>query len=176
MKYIKIPKERVAVLIGKKGKIKHYIEQHSRTILEIDSDAGEVIIDDHQTDNPLASLKTLDIVRAIGRGFSPTHAFTLFKENAELFIFDLHDYVGKKENHVRRVKSRVIGRNGKTKRVIEDLTDSSISVYGHTIGIIANFESMDVAKKAIEMILTGSKQPTVYRYAEREMKKLRLGL
>ena len=112
MKYVRIPKERVGVLIGHNGEIKKRIEEISTVNLEIDSDEGEVVIDEHETNDPLLCLKTEDVIRAIGRGFSPEHALKLFNEDADFFIFNIHDYVGKKENHVRRLKSRIIGKNG----------------------------------------------------------------
>lgn len=174
MKYIRIPKERVGVLIGKDGDIKKTIEKISQMHLEIDSEEGEVSFNEQDAKDPLIPLKVEDIIRAIGRGFSPEHAFRLFGEETELFIFDIYDYVGKKESHLIRVKARVIGREGKTKRVIEGLTGAVISVYGHTVAVIADFESMDIAKKALDMLLAGSEHPTVYRYLEREMKKYHL--
>jgi ribosomal RNA assembly protein len=175
MKYLKIPKERIGVLIGHNGETKKKIEKLSQTTLEIDSAEGEITIDEHETSDPLLRLIVENVIHAIGRGFSPEHAMLLFKEDMDFFIFDVHDYVGKKETHVRRLKSRIIGTDGKTKRTIENLTEAGISVYGHTIALIADFESMDVAKKAIDMVLTGSKHASVYRYVEREMKKIRMG-
>lgn len=175
MKYMRIPKERVGVLIGKDGETKKTIERISKLHLEINSDEGEVVYNEQEAKDPLVPLKVADVIRAIGRGFSPEHAFCLFGEDTELFVFDIHEYVGKKASHLTRMKSRIIGREGKTKRVIEGLTGGSIAVYGHTVAVIADFESMDIAKKAIDMLLSGSEQPTVYRYLEREMKKLHLG-
>ncbi len=175
VKYLKIPKERIGVLIGHNGETKKKIEELSQTTLEIDSAEGEITIDEHETSDPLLRLIVEAVVRAIGRGFSPEHAMRLFKEDMDFFIFDIHDYVGKKDTHVRRLKSRIIGTDGKTKRTIENLTGADISVYGHTIALIADFESMDIAKKAIDMILTGRKHAGVYRYVEREMKKSRMG-
>ena len=175
MKYLKIPKERVGVLIGHNGETKQRIETISQTVLDIDSNEGEVSINDENVTDPLMPLKVLDVVKAIGRGFSPDRAMRLFDEGAELFIFDIHDYVGKKPTHIRRLKSRIIGKEGKTKRVIEEITGSSLSVYGHTISVIADALSMDVARRAVDMLLSGSKHATVYRFVEREMKKIRLG-
>ena len=174
MKYLKIPKERIGVLIGHNGETKEKIEKLSKTILQIDSSEGEIIIDGHEESDPLLSLIVKDVIRAIGRGFSPEHALLLFKENMYFFIFDIRDYVGKKDSHIKRIKSRIIGTEGKTKRAIENLTDSVLSIYGHTVSIIADYESMDIAKKAIDMILSGSKHASVYRYVEREMKKLKM--
>jgi len=175
MKYLKIPKERVGVLIGHNGETKKMIEKLSTTTLEIDSVEGEVIINEHNTSDPILSLIVENVVRAIARGFSPEHAMRLFKENMDFFLFDLHDYVGKKDSHIRRIRSRIIGTDGKSKRTLENLTEAYISVYGHTVALIADFESIDTAKKAVDMILSGSKHASVYRYVEREMKKLRLG-
>jgi len=175
MKYLKIPKERVGVLIGHNGETKRMIEKLSTTTLEIDSVEGEVIINEHNTSDPLLSLIVEKVVRAIARGFSPEHAIRLFTENMDFFLFDLHDYAGKKDSHIRRIRSRIIGTDGKSKRTLEKLTEADISVYGHTVALIADFESIDTAKKAVDMILSGSKHASVYRYVEREMKKLRLG-
>jgi len=175
MRYLRIPKERVGVLIGHNGETKKTIERIGQITLEIDSEEGEVVIDEHAAKDLLIALKAEDVVRAIGRGFSPEHAFQLFGEEIELFIFDIYDYASKKTTHLTRLKSRVIGQEGKTKRVIESLTGSTIAVYGHTVAVIGDYESLDIAKKAIDMLLSGSEHPTVYRYLEREMKKLRLG-
>jgi ribosomal RNA assembly protein len=174
MKYVRIPKERVGVLIGKDGETKKTIERISKIHLEIDSEEGDVAFNEQEAKDPLIPLKVEDVIRAIGRGFSPEHAFRLFGEETELYIFDIYDYVGKKESHLIRVKARVIGREGKTKRVIEGLTGGILAVYGHTVAVIADFESMDIAKKALDMLLSGSEHPTVYRYLEREMKKYHL--
>lgn len=174
MRYIRIPMERVAVLIGHNGETKREIEGKTNMRLIIDSKLGEVTIDDHESDDPLLVFKVENIVRAIGRGFTPEQALTLLNDEMDFYIFDIHDYVGKKQTHIRRLKSRVIGRNGKTKHVLEELTDSHISVYGHTISVIASVIDMDIIKKAIDKLLTGSKHATVYRFVETSMKKLRL--
>lgn len=173
MKYLKIPMDRIGVLIGQKGENKKDLEERTGLKINIDSNAGEVVIDDHETDDPLLVLKTENIIKAIGRGFSPDKAWVLMNDDADFFVFDLYDYVGKKESHVRRLKSRVIGKEGKTKRVLEELTDAKISIYGHTIAIIADLERMNILKKSVDMLLTGSKHASVYRFVEMQMKELR---
>lgn len=173
MKYLKIPMDRIAVLIGKKGITKKELEEQTGLKIQIDSKQGEVTIDDHEVDNPLILIQIENVIKAIGRGFSPDNAWKLFKENADFFVFDLYDYVGKKESHVKRLKSRVIGREGKTKRVLEELTGAKISVYGHTIAVISDIWRMNILKKSLDMIFTGSKQATVYRFVETQMKELK---
>jgi ribosomal RNA assembly protein len=171
MKFVKIPKDRIGVLIGPQGATKDAIEHTSSTHLDINSEDGEVVIDDHESKDPIASLKTEDVIRAIGRGFSPEHAMRLFAEDADFYLFDIRDYVGKRDTHIRRLKSRVIGRNGKTKRYIERLTGANISVYGHTVAVIVDMDAMDITRRALDMLLSGSKHYTVYAFIEREMKK-----
>ncbi len=172
MKYLKIPVERIGVLIGKNGKIKEEIEKISSLELSIDSKEGEVTIEDEDCD-PLMLLKTMNVIKAIGRGFSPENAFQLFNDEADFFIFDIHDFVGKKPSHVKRVKGRVIGKKGKTKRIIEELTCSKVSVYGHTISVISSIINMNIVKKSILMILNGSKHAAVYHFLEKQMKELK---
>ncbi len=174
LRYVRIPMERVAVLIGKRGETKRLIEEKTNTRITIDSKFGEVTIDDRDAEDPLLIFKVENIVRAIGRGFSPEQALKLLDDEMDLYIFDIHDYAGKKQSHVRRLKGRVIGKNGKTKRVLEELTDSRISVYGHTVSIIANVVEMDIIKKAIDRLLSGSKHGSVYRFVESNIKKMRL--
>lgn len=173
MKYLKVPMDRIGALIGHKGETKKDLEDRLGVKLNIDSKTGDVTIDDHEVEDPLMLIKMENIIKAVGRGFSPEKALFLLKDNSDFFIFDLHDYVGKKEAHLRRLRSRVIGREGKTKKVLEELTDSKISVYGHTVGIISDIMKMNILKKSVDMLLTGSKHATVYRFVETQMRELR---
>ena len=173
MKYLKIQMDLVGVLICHKCETKKDLEERTGLTIDIDSKAGEVVIDDHEADDPLMVIKTENIIKAIGRGFSPEKAMVLMKDESDFFVFDLHDYVGKKETHVRRLKSRVIGKEGKTKRVLEELTDAKVSIYGHTISIISDLERMNILKKSVDMLLTGSTHATVYRFVEIQMRELR---
>ena len=175
MRYLRIPRERVGVLIGREGETKKAIEHIAQVTLEIDSEGGEIVIDDSKATDPVTLLQVEDVIRAIGRGFSPEYALKLFSDELDFFIFDIYEYAGRKENHVIRLKSRVIGSEGKTKRVIEGLTGAHLSIYGHTVAIIADLEYMDIIKRAIDMILSGSKHFKVYQFIEREMKKAKKG-
>ncbi|HDO19292.1 MAG TPA: RNA-processing protein [Thermoplasmatales archaeon] len=172
MRYIKIPIERIGVLIGHNGETKEEIEKRSNIKLSIDSKSGEIQIDDTNISDPLLSIKVENIIRAIGRGFSPEHAFRLFDDEFYFLLIDLRDYIGKKDSHIRRIKGRIIGREGRTRRVLEHMTDSLISVYGHTIAIITTIEYMPVVKTAIEMLINGSKHGTVYKYLQRKRKEI----
>jgi ribosomal RNA assembly protein len=173
--FLKIPKERVGVLIGPDGKTKKHIEEKLKVELEIDSDAGDVNLSvAENADDPSTLFKAKDLITAIGRGFSPEHAFRLVRdEEAMLDVIDLRSVFGKSEADIKRVQGRIIGMNGKTRRIIEELTDTNVSVYGHTVGMIGTMEQVQIAREAIEMLIKGSMHGTVYRFLHRKRRELK---
>jgi ribosomal RNA assembly protein len=179
--FVRIPKERIGVLVGPDGKVKQRIEEKFMVTLEIESGTGGVnIVLSEKAEDPSVLFKAKDTVTAIGRGFSPEHAFRLLRNEDNIFdLIDLRLLFGRSESDIKRVKGRIIGANGKTRRLIEELTDASVVVYGHTIGIIGTFERVDVARNAVQMLIDGSQHHTVYKYLQRkrsEFKKQRLEL
>lgn len=173
--FLKIPRERVGVLIGPEGKTKKHIEEKLSVELQIDSEGGDVIIAlAEKADDPSTLFKAKDLVTAIGRGFSPEHAFRLVRdEEAMLDLIDLRSVFGKSDADIKRVQGRIIGMNGKTRQIIEELTDTSVSVYGHTVGIIGTVEQVQIAREAIEMLVKGSMHGTVYRFLQRKRRELK---
>ena len=156
--FVRIPKERVGVLIGPDGKVKHDVEERLQVKLEIESEAGgvEINLDEKATD-PSVLFRAKDVVTAVGRGFSPDQAFRLIRNEDVVFDFiDLRAIFGRSDSDIRRVKSRIIGMNGKTRRTIEELTEADVVVYGHTVGFIGTFEQVDIARNAVQMIIQGS--------------------
>ena len=104
--------------------------------------------------------------------------FRLFQEDVYFAAFDIRDYVGKNPKHVQRIRARVIGSNGKTRRIIEDLTGAEISVYRNNVGVIGDITEIEIAKNSVDMLLNGSEHSSVYRYLEnkrRDMKRNKLG-
>ena len=173
--FLKIPKERIGVLIGPEGKIKRAIEEKLSVELQIDSETGGVTLMLAETaEDPSLLFKAKDVVTAIGRGFSPEHAFRLIRdEEAVLDVIDLRTVFGKSESDIRRIKGRIIGMNGKTRRILEELTDTDIAVYGSTIGMIGKLEEVEVAREAIQMLVKGSLHSTVYRFLHRKRRELK---
>ena len=177
--FVRIPKERVGVLVGPDGKVKQEIEEKFMVTLEIESESGGVtILLSEKANDPSLLFKAKDTVTAIGRGFSPDHAFRLLRNEDDIFDFiDLRAVFGRSESDIKRVKGRIIGANGKTRKLIEELTEASVVVYGHTIGFIGTFEQVDVARNAVQMLIDGSQHHTVYKYLQRkrsEFKKQKL--
>lgn len=179
--FIRIPKERVGILIGPEGKVKQYIEEGLQVRLEIDSeDGGVTIVLSEKATDPSLLLRAKDVVTAIGRGFAPEIAFRLIRNDEEIFdLVDLRLTFGRSDSDIQRIKGRIIGSEGKTRRLIEELTEANVAVYGHTVGIIGTFEEADAARNAVQMIIEGCEHKTVYRYLQRkrtELKKEKLQL
>jgi len=173
--FIKIPKERVGVVIGPEGRTKKSIEDKLSVELQIDGEAGDVnILMKEGATDPSMLFTAKDVVTALGRGFSPEHAFRLVRdEDAVLDIIDLRRVFGKSEADIKRVKGRIIGMNGKTRGIIEELTDANIAVYGHTVAIIGTMDQLQVAREAVEMLIKGSMHGTVYRFLHRKRRELK---
>jgi ribosomal RNA assembly protein len=173
--FLKIPVERVGVLIGPEGKTKKNIEDKLSVDLQIDSRSGDVTINLRENaSDPSMLFKAKDVVTALGRGFSPEHAFRLIQdEDAVLDVIDLRTVFGHSESDIKRVKGRIIGMNGKTRRIIEELTDTDLAVYGHTVSIIGAIEHAEVAREAVQMLVKGSLHSTVYRFLHRKRRELK---
>ena len=169
-----IPKDRVGVLVGPRGAVKSAIEEKLFVDLKIDSPSGAVEIGvKPDAPDPSGALQAKDIVLAIGRGFSPERAFRLFSEDNTLDIIDLHDFFGKNEAEIRRVDGRIIGREGKTRRILEELTGTAISVSGHTVSIIGGYEAVTIAKDALEKLIKGRQHGTVYKFLRRRRQEIK---
>jgi len=179
--FVKVPRDRIGALIGPDGRAKASIEKKLSVELRIDSQSGDVEIMLMPTaQDPSVLFRAKEVIMAIGRGFSPEHAFRLLEDDESVLeVIDLRETVGKSQSEIKRLKGRIIGKEGKTRRLIEELTDANISVYGHTVSIIGNVEQAEVAKEAIQMLIRGSLHQTVYRFLHkkrREFKKKKMEL
>jgi len=167
---LKIPMDRIAVLIGKNGEIKKYIEEETKTKLKIDSDEGDVFV---SGEDALGLFNAREVIRAVGRGFNPDVAQVLLKGDYIFETINIMDFSGKSKDNMLRLKGRVIGSEGKSRRTIENLSDTRISVYGKTIAIIGQPENVGAAKRAIESLLTGSQHANVYKWLEKNRRELK---
>jgi len=160
---LKVPKERLSVIIGTKGQIKKRLQLRTKTKILINSKEGDIIIEG--TDSFMV-YKVKKVLQAIARGFNPDITFLLLDDDYMLEIINLKDFF-KSKNKIIRTKSRVIGTKGKCRKTIEELTHCHISIYGKTISLIGKLEDIDLGRRAIEKLILGSKHANVYRFIEK---------
>jgi ribosomal RNA assembly protein len=167
---IKIPEERIGVLVGPGGSMKSLIEEKTKTSLVVDSETGTVSI--ASAEDPLLAMRVMDLVRAIGRGFSPERALpVLDDEMLMLDVLDLSKMVGTKSD-MARIKGRIIGKDGRTREIMERLSGAKVSVYGKTVALLGYPEQIRIARTAIEMLLEGAPHGNVYSFLEKKHQEL----
>ena len=167
---LNVPEDRIGVLIGKEGEIKKRIEELSGCRIHINSKTGVVKI---ECDDPYKFMRVQDVVKAISHGFNPEIAMKLLEDDmTTLEVIDLTSYVP--DRHLQRVKGRIIGKEGSMRKTIEDLLNVHVSIYGKTVAILGDVESVAVAREAIEMLVEGAQHSTVVRFLERKRRELKM--
>lgn len=169
--HIKVPQDRIGVIIGVEGNVKKVIEEKTGCKLDVDSESGTVVLESEN--EPIKALKASEAIKAIARGFSPEKAFRLMEnEDLILDVIDLSKLTDSPAD-LTRVKGRIIGKSGKTREVIEQMANVKLSVYGKTIAIIGDAEQLMTARTAIDMLLDGAPHGAVYSYLEKRRRELK---
>jgi len=172
--YVKIPPERLGAVIGEEGSVKKEISRRLGVSINIDTVNSMAVIEP-EADNtpPVNVVKAAEIVKAIAYGFTPDKAMSLLNEDYVLIVVDLKELLGDKENHLRRVKGRIIGEGGRARRTLEELTGTYIVVGEYHVAIIGEYERAMAAKEAVEMLAQGRMHSTVYRHLETLMRDIK---
>ena len=170
---VRVPLDRVAAVIGKKGETKKHLEEACHVSLEIDSQSGEITVRSTSVEEG-DPFRAMNVVEAVGRGFSPQRALKLLDPETTLEVMDLRDFAGKSDNSLERIRGRIIGLNGKSRRVIEELTKCYVSVYGRTVSIIGEVTEAKLAMEAITMLASGSRHRSVYNMLQRARTKRKM--
>ena len=171
MQHVKVPDDRIGVLIGRGGETMREIEERAEVRLDIDSESGNVRIE--TIGDPVTALKGPDIVKAISRGFTPEDALELLED--EMMMFEIIDIeaAARNKNDLRRQKGRLIGEDGRTRELMEELTGASVAIYGSTLGVIGGPQQVEAVREAAEMILDGAPHGSVYSFLERKRNELK---
>lgn len=166
MKEIRIPEDRVAVLIGRGGETKKRIEEDTDTEIELEGNNVKI------EGGALEEMTAAKIVKAIGRGFNPEKALRIVEEGVEFHQIDVSKFADT-GNSQDRLKGRVIGRDGETRKHIEKMAEVEITVYGKTVGIVGYMENIEVAQQTVKMLLNGSSHSTAYNYLEKNQDRIK---
>jgi ribosomal RNA assembly protein len=116
--------------------------------------------------DPINEYLVIHVIEAMDMGFSSEKALFLKDEDFNFKKIDIKNLI--KGKNVRRVKGRIIGTHGKTKKLIQELSDCFICVHNHEVGIIGRTEDIEIAIQSIEKLIQGAKQSKVYSYLEKE--------
>ena len=117
-------------------------------------------------DDPLRALRIKEVLKAFGRGFEIDDCLNLLDESYSLEIIEVPEFSGKSRNRQIELKGRVIGKEGKSKNLIEKYAEVKLAIYGKTISIIGKWDRVRVAREAVEMLLSGRLHGSVYRFLE----------
>ena len=170
---VRVPTERIGAIIGKAGSTKRSLEADLGVKLGVDSKEGLVTIKSDSVDSgdPFIAVR---VVEAIGRGFSPHHAKRLLEEGVAFEVIDLRNFAGRSVSSLDRIRGRIIGLKGKSRRVIEELTQCYLSVYGRTVAIIGEASEVQLAVEAVRKLASGSQHRTVYNELQKERTKRKM--
>lgn len=166
MREVRVPEDRVAVLIGEDGETKERIEELISCDLEVSDNLVSI------EGEPLDEMDGYKIVKAVGRGFNPEKAMKVAEMDKMLHIIDISDYAST-ENSRDRLKGRVIGRDGETRRHLEKEGNVDISIYGKTIGIIGHAQNIEVVSEVVKQLLNGRSHSSAYNYLEKNQAKIK---
>jgi ribosomal RNA assembly protein len=150
---VMIPEARKAALIGTEGATKALIEKETGTkisVRECVTIEGDAI----------GVLTCRNIVLAIARGFHPKDAIALLDEDYGIEVISLRNETEKAE---KRLFARIIGRHGLARKTIEDETGAKLCIYGKTVSIIGDSESLPKAREAVELLLKGKTHAYVFK-------------
>lgn len=132
----------------------------------------DVIIDGPPEEEYIAE----KVVEALDFGF-PFSVALLIKDQDFMFeTINIKDHTKRKD--LKKVRARLIGKNGKTLRTLNELTKCFFEIKDNVIGIIGEPEYIRNTNEAITSLIHGSKQANVYSFLEKHQVKpvLDLGL
>jgi ribosomal RNA assembly protein len=169
-----IPEERIPVIIGNKGKTKIKICKMCNVEIAVESKTGQITIGSTTKNfDENGALKARDIINAISNGFSPERAFRILDDESLFQVLDLRNFTTS-SNSTNRIKGRIIGEKGKARKNIEELTNTFISIYGHTVSLIGNYEETKLALDAIMLLVNGRSHKTVYEMLYQAKRKSKI--
>lgn len=166
---IEIPEDRMGALIGKEGEVKRIIEERTGCKLIVSSKQNLVRI---ECEDALGFMKAKEVVTAIALGFSPDVALKLLYDDA--LILEVIDLAGMiPENAMRRIKGRIIGKEGIMRKQIEDMLNVHVSVSEKHVAIIGEIENVAAAREAVMMLVDGAQHSTVIRFMEKKRRDMK---
>lgn len=114
----------------------------------------------------LAEYEASLVFEAIEFGFSIRQALQL--KNDDIIFRRIHIRDHTRRKNLNEVRARVIGTRGKTRRVVEHVSQCMVIVHDSEVGLLGNVHEIEAAETALINLIKGTKQSNVYRYLERQ--------
>ncbi|MCD6208710.1 MAG: hypothetical protein J7J67_00770, partial [Thermoproteales archaeon] len=132
---IPIDRRRLSTLLCNSAKLKREIEETLNVKLIIDSKNDVVHVETEEELMPLKVMKLKNIFKAISLGFPLESVRKLLDDSNVLEVIDLKG-IARNSRDLQRIKGRIIGEEGKARRMIEDMTGVDLVISEHEVGII----------------------------------------
>ncbi|MEM2822244.1 MAG: KH domain-containing protein [Candidatus Pacearchaeota archaeon] len=161
-------KEQLKNIVGRRRKGLVIAKRELGIDVKLETRENKLIIDKKAT--KLNDFELVSIFDALAMGFNAREALLLRNPDWLFEKINLKSFV--RPSRLKEVRARLIGKAGKIKRAIQELTDCYISILNNDIGIIGREENIKVAKRAIERLITGRKHGSVLARLEREASQI----
>ena len=175
---VPVRRDRIGVVIGKDGRTKEMIEKTFNVKLSVDSNTSTVYVAPAEGATPFNVMRAKQAIEAISLGFKPEDALLLSDEEYHFEVINVSE-AARNPSDLRRIKARIIGENGKAKKMIEQMSGTKIVIGDKVVGILGEYENVEIARRAINMLIEGRTHATVYGYLRRagyELKRKRFEL
>ena len=158
-----MPAERLAEL-RKAAKARKGIESACGCRIAIEGDIALI------SGKPYGEFIAKGVLQAFGRGFDIEVARLLLGDNCYFASIDLKEELGS-ETRVRRIKARIIGENGRTKKYIEGVSSAKMCIYGDTVSFIGSIDEIREAETAVNTLVEGGTHRLAYLRMEAAHRK-----
>jgi ribosomal RNA assembly protein len=133
--------------------------------VKITNQGREVFVDGKPEDEYTAE----KVISALNFGFEFGIAILIKEEDNMFEVIAIKDHT--KRRDLSRIRARIIGKQGKTKKTFTNLTKCFFEIRDNEVGIIGEPEHIENAQTAIISIIKGTKQSNVYSYLEKHQVK-----
>lgn len=121
--------------------------------------------------SPIHEYIVSEILEAIASGFDLETALLLRDEEFIFKKINLKTYAHGSRLEV--VKGRIVGKEGRVKQVIQDLSECFICLADNNASIIGKAENAELASRALEAIIRGSKHANIFKLLEKSRARLK---
>ncbi len=82
--------------------------------------------------------------------------------------------MGRSKKTLLRQKARLIGREGKTRRALEEYTGADVSVSEKSVAIVGTPDRAEAAREAITLLTRGMPHGVVYKVLQKKARELKI--